>query len=272
MCQLAHLQSFQVQTNSKHVNHFFFLEEQQGHERNCGLLQEQIPTEVPTDTSAHMTPPSMEEGSQEATPDEQGSSEESLMPEQGSMFAQAAEQGKAVSGNGTKGAEDTQAASHMTVQPCCQMECPKTEHEDGEVVVTQAGTNDGLLPAPQVLGLQYDKTLQGAWQEQKSVDADMTDASEVSAAAQIPGQDMSQDRTDSPTAEEVAVAADENIAGQEGQVHPLTLEWLRDLTVEDARQYLLGVTGAQHAPSTAHLHCNLQIYALVFMHMMSLSL
>lgn len=254
--QLAHLQSTQVQANPKDINHFFFLEEQQDQETIFGLLQEQTTTEVPTDTSAHQTP-SMEEGYQEATPDEQGSSEESLTPVQGSTFAQAAE--KAVSGDGTKDAEDMQAASYITVERCSQTECLRTEHEDGLVALTQAGADGSLLPAPQVLGLHYDEMLQGACQEQKGLDADMAVGSEVWPAAQTPGKDMSQDGTDPPTAEEVAVAADEDSAAEEGQVHPLTLEWLRDVTVEDARQYLLGVTGAQHAPSTAHLQDILHI-------------
>ena len=39
------------------------------------------------------------------------------------------------------------------------------------------------------------------------------------------------------------VASEHDRAAEEGTVHPMTLEWLRDLTVEDARQYLMGVTG-----------------------------
>ncbi|BDA42645.1 probable protein ROS1A at C-terminar half [Coccomyxa sp. Obi] len=37
--------------------------------------------------------------------------------------------------------------------------------------------------------------------------------------------------------------SEQDRAVEEGIVHPMTLEWLRDLTVEDARQYLMGVTG-----------------------------
>ncbi len=39
------------------------------------------------------------------------------------------------------------------------------------------------------------------------------------------------------------MAVEQDRAVEEGTVHPMTLEWLRDLTVEDARQYLMGVTG-----------------------------
>lgn len=39
------------------------------------------------------------------------------------------------------------------------------------------------------------------------------------------------------------MATEQDRAVEEGTVHPMTLEWLRDLTVEDARQYLMGVTG-----------------------------
>ncbi len=44
-----------------------------------------------------------------------------------------------------------------------------------------------------------------------------------------------------------SLAAEEEGAEMEGAVHPTTLEWLRDVAEDDARQYLMGVMGASWA-------------------------
>lgn len=79
--------------------------------------------------------------------------------------------------------------------------------------------------------------LQGKDCEEK--DAEMASACEAVEAEAVPGSCLP---AATPSVEAMSVYEDR--AMEEGEVHPMTLEWLRDVAEDDARQYLMGVMGA----------------------------
>jgi hypothetical protein len=91
-------------------------------------------------------------------------------------------------------------------------------------------------------------------------DAEMASACEAVEAEAAPDSCLP---AATPSVEAMAVCEDR--AMEEGEVHPMTLEWLRDVAEDNARQYLMGVMGATFDALLACLGTSSHIESLLLL-------